>query len=268
MRDHQWLTHLGVTRRTLELRWAQAVAWYGGLRRRTGCVALRAASHRGNRPRRLTPPAGYLPPSGLKYAMEGRSASSVPSPAASQRKSPNRGPVTSYFSLLSTLDPLLSRTACGSPGLRFAPWCAPLPAASASRCRALYPQAAAWRLSAFSLLTSHFSLLSTLSRSVRKPPVAFRTLVRTTASGVSVALQGSLPAGFRQAAQGVSAWRLSAFPPCGSVRVGRCQNLERNPELPVAGVGLLQFESYGILIGEGQGKFDGQCRFRGGFEEC
>ncbi|MEY3173908.1 MAG: hypothetical protein RLZZ436_1822, partial [Planctomycetota bacterium] len=64
-----------------------------------------------------------------------------------------------------------------APGCVSAPWCPPLPAASASRYRTLYPQAAARRLIAVSLLTSLSSPLSTLyplpstlSRSVAEAP--------------------------------------------------------------------------------------------------
>ncbi|MEY3176793.1 MAG: hypothetical protein RLZZ436_4707, partial [Planctomycetota bacterium] len=71
-----------------------------------------------------------------------------------------------------------------APGCDFAPWCAPLPAASAVRCQdplpaGCRPAAHVWR----------------------KPPVAFCTVVRTPARGVSSALPGHFTRG---------------LPPCGS----------------------------------------------------
>ncbi|MEY3172518.1 MAG: hypothetical protein RLZZ436_431 [Planctomycetota bacterium] len=81
--------------------------------------------------------------------------------------------LTSHFSLTSTLSRSGRKSRVAFPAL--------VCTASALRCRHLYPQAAARRLIAFSLRTSHFSLPSTLSQRT-DPLVAFPAFVCTASA--------------------------------------------------------------------------------------
>ncbi|MEY3172675.1 MAG: hypothetical protein RLZZ436_588 [Planctomycetota bacterium] len=95
-----------------------------------------------------------------------------------------------------------------APGCDFAPWCAPLPAASAGRCQGSLPagcRPAAHTLAARRLIRVCHRVCRNDERTGGSPRLRFRTLVRAPARGVSSALPGLFTRG---------------LPPCGSCDFG------------------------------------------------
>ncbi|MEY3175723.1 MAG: hypothetical protein RLZZ436_3637 [Planctomycetota bacterium] len=205
--------------------------------------------------------------------------------AVSRRTTPRPNLVETVGSRWPSCPHLSGRAA--APGCASASWCAPLAAASTARfhgslpagCRQAAQCASSLLTSHFSLLTSHFSLLTshfslltsyfllltsyflllTFHFSLLTSHFSLLTSVCSPrATAAAARCQGSLPAGCRPAAQRTAALRLSALPPCGSVRARPglliCGAQEFSRRLPVLLGG-------GVTFGFKNG---GECRVGAG----